>query len=104
MTFIGESDCEISACHLYQKMGVDMFKELDGEFALILFDGDTKEFIAARDPIGIRPLFYGYDQNQHIVFASEAKNLVGICDEIYTFSTRTLLSKWGVYLLSRYES
>lgn len=62
-----------------------MFKELDGEFALILFDGDTKEFIAARDPIGIRPLFYGYDDHQHIVFASEAKNLVGICDKIVPF-------------------
>lgn len=82
--FQGESDCEI-LLPLYQKMGVDMFKELDGEFALILFDGDTKEFIAARDPIGIRPLFYGYDDHQHIVFASEAKNLVGICDKIVPF-------------------
>ena len=56
MTFKGKSDCEI-LLPLYQKMGVDMFEELDGEFALILFDGDTKEFIAARDPIGIRHYF-----------------------------------------------
>lgn len=83
-TFQGESDCEI-LLPLYQQMGVDMFRQLDGEFALILYDGDRKSFIAARDPIGIRPLFYGYDDNQHIVFASEAKNLVGICEKIMPF-------------------
>lgn len=35
---------------------------LDAEYALILYDGETKQFIAARDPIGIRPLYYGYDK------------------------------------------
>ena len=50
---------------------------LDAEFACIIYDADTKSYIAARDPIGIRPLFYGYDKKGVIVFASEAKNLVG---------------------------
>ena len=45
----------------------------------------TDCLIAARDPIGIRPLFYGYDADGAIVFASEAKNLVGLCDEICPF-------------------
>ncbi|MBE6962954.1 MAG: asparagine synthetase B, partial [Ruminococcaceae bacterium] len=40
---------------------------------------------AARDPIGIRPLYYGYDESGAIVFASEAKNLVGICAKIMPF-------------------
>ena len=62
-----------------------MFKMLDAEFALILFDGRTKEYIAARDPIGIRPLYYGYDKKGVIVFASEPKNLVGLCDKIMPF-------------------
>lgn len=47
--------------------------------------GGTKEYIAARDPIGIRPLYYGYDKKGVIVFASEPKNLVGLCDKIMPF-------------------
>lgn len=82
--FQGESDCEV-LLPLYLEMGVDMFKKLDGEFALILFDGEKQTFIAARDPIGIRPLFYGYDKQNHIVFASEAKNLIDICEKIMPF-------------------
>ena len=62
-----------------------MFRMLDAEFALILYDGEEQEFVAARDPIGIRPLYYGYDEKRAIVFASEAKNLVGICDKIMPF-------------------
>src|SRR5699024_5201017 len=38
-----------------------------------------------RDPIGIRPLFYGYSESGAIAFASEAKNLVGLCKKIYPF-------------------
>ena len=45
----------------------------------------TDSLIAARDPIGIRPLFYGYDAVGSIVFASEAKNLIGLCDEVCPF-------------------
>lgn len=43
------------------------------------------EAIAARDPIGIRPLYYGYDQNGAIIFASEAKNLIGLCKRVNPF-------------------
>ncbi|MBO4914199.1 MAG: asparagine synthase B, partial [Oscillospiraceae bacterium] len=82
--FVSDSDCEV-LLPLWFEHGVEMFPMLDAEFALILFDGRTKEFIAARDPIGIRPLFYGFDENGVIVFASEAKNLVGLCDEIKPF-------------------
>ena len=80
--FHSESDCEI-LLPLYEEKGVDMFRELDAEFAMILFDG--KDLIAARDPIGIRPLYYGYDTDGQILFASEAKNLVGLCDRIMPF-------------------
>ena len=45
----------------------------------------TDSLIAARDPIGIRPLFYGYDAAGSIVFASEAKNLIGLCAEVCPF-------------------
>ena len=80
--FAGDSDCEL-LLPLYEEYGVEMFVRLDAEFALILFDGEG--LIAARDPIGIRPLYYGYLSDGKIIFASEAKNLVGLCEKILPF-------------------
>lgn len=82
-TFRSDSDCEI-ILPLYREMGTDMFASLDAEFACVIYDGASGGFIAARDPIGIRPLYYGYD-GETIVFASEAKNLVGLCKKIMPF-------------------
>lgn len=81
--FKSNSDCEI-LLPLFEKYGVDMFRMLDSEFALMIYDEETKEVIAARDPIGIRPLFYGKKGND-IAFASEAKCLIDICDEVSPF-------------------
>ncbi|MCQ2509257.1 MAG: asparagine synthase B [Lachnospiraceae bacterium] len=83
-TFKSGSDCEL-LLPLYKEHGTDMFAMLDAEYALVMYDAETKGFIAARDPIGIRPLYYGYDKTGVIVFASEAKNLVTICDKIMPF-------------------
>lgn len=80
--FAGDSDCEL-LLPLYEEYGTDMFARLDAEFALILYDGES--LIAARDPIGIRPLYYGYLSDGKIIFASEAKNLVGLCEKILPF-------------------
>ena len=55
-TFQSESDCEI-LLPLYKEYGTDMFKMLDAEFACIIYDAETEGYIAARDPIGIRPLY-----------------------------------------------
>ena len=82
--FESDSDCEI-ILPLYHEYGLEMFSMLDAEFAMILYDGARDRFIAARDPIGIRPLYYGYDDERNIVFASEAKNLVGLCADIKPF-------------------
>ena len=83
-TFESDSDCEI-LLPLYEKYGVEMFKMLDAEFAMIIYDAAQDSYIAARDPIGIRPLFYGYDEGGSIMFASEAKNLIGLTDKVYPF-------------------
>ena len=83
-TFKSDSDCEI-LLPLYREYGTAMFAMLDAEFACILYDGEKKQFLAARDPIGIRPLYYGYDSEGCIVFASEAKNLVSICQKVMPF-------------------
>lgn len=83
-TFTSGSDCEV-LLPMYREYGTAMFGMLDAEFACILYDGKTNSYIAARDPVGIRPLYYGYDDNGVIVFASEPKNLVGLCAEILPF-------------------
>ena len=83
-TFKSGSDCEI-LLPLFHEYGLSMFSRLDAEFALIIYDSATDSLIAARDPIGIRPLFYGYDKDGGIVFASEAKNLIGLCKEVCPF-------------------
>ena len=82
--FRSGSDCEI-LLPLFREYGTDMFSMLDAEFACILYDGETGEFLAARDPIGIRPLYYGYGREGAVLFASEAKNLVGLAEKIMPF-------------------
>ena len=83
--FTSDCDCEI-LLPLYYEYGLDMFRHMDAEFALILYDSRKDRLIAARDPIGIRPLFYGYSKSSHkIAFASEMQNLIGWCDDIRPF-------------------
>lgn len=83
-SFASDSDCEI-ILPLYFEYGTEMFSMLDSEFAMIIYDGKTGEYIAARDPIGIRPLYYGYGKDGAIMFASEPKNLVGLSDKVMPF-------------------
>lgn len=84
-SFKSDSDCEI-LLPLYEKYGFGMFNMLDAEFAMIIYDRFSNSFVAARDPIGIRPLYYGKSKyGGGMVFASEAKNLVGLTDRIMPF-------------------
>ncbi len=82
--FESDSDCEV-LLPLYREYGTGMFAMLDAEFACVIYDGGTGEFIAARDPIGIRPLYYGYSESGAPVFASEPKNLTGLVKKIFPF-------------------
>lgn len=81
--FHSDSDCE-TVLYLYEKYKENMFSLLDAEFATIIYD-EEDGFIAARDPIGIRPLFYGYDKDGNIAFASEACLLTPFCHEVIPF-------------------
>lgn len=85
-TFKSGSDCEV-LIPLYEQYGLEILcKYLDAEFALVLYDNKTKQLMAARDPMGIRPMFYGYSKKEHqICFASEAKALFDLCDDIMPF-------------------
>ena len=84
ISFISDSDCEILPA-MYRKYGTDMFAMLDAEYALVLFDRKEHSCIAARDPIGIRPLYYGVREDGTYVFASEPKNLVSLVRKIFPF-------------------
>lgn len=77
-----DSDTEV-ILHLYREKGPACVKELDGMFAFAVFDGD--DFMLARDPIGIKPLYYGYHAG-HLYFSSElgAMSLAGV-DEVHEF-------------------
>ena len=83
-TFRSRCDCEL-LLPLYREYGVNMFGMLNGEFAIILFDRASGEFIAARDRAGQRPLYYGQDDAGNTVFASEAESLMGLCRRVLPF-------------------
>ncbi len=83
-TFYSDSDCEILPA-LYKEHGTDMFRMLDAEYALVLYDAKENKYIAARDPIGIRPLYYGIRDDGTYVFASEPKSLLTLVDQIDPF-------------------
>ena len=57
-TFVSESDCEI-LLPLYHEYGLEMFRALDAEFALVISTRRKTASSPPRDPIGIRPLYYG---------------------------------------------
>ncbi len=80
--FATHSDSEV-ILHLYREKGPDCVRELDGMFAFAIFDGD--DFMLARDPIGIKPLYYGYVENR-LYFSSElgAMSLAGV-GEVHEF-------------------
>jgi asparagine synthase (glutamine-hydrolysing) len=84
--FQSHSDCEV-ILPLYLEHGIKkMAQSLDGEFALVIWDEVKQKIFAARDPIGIRPLFYGHSKtDKKIMFASEAKVLVPLCDDVTPF-------------------
>ncbi|MBT5094902.1 MAG: asparagine synthase B, partial [Halobacteriovoraceae bacterium] len=80
--FKTNSDSEI-ILHLYQEKGERFLDLLDGVFAFVLVDGD--KVFAGRDPIGVKPLFYGHDELGNLWFASETKALITKCIEINEF-------------------
>lgn len=67
--------------HLYEKYGDDdkIWNALDGTFACVIYDERTQQFCAARDPIGICPMYWGKDANGATWFASEMKALQHQC-------------------------
>lgn len=83
--FQSSSDCEVMIPLYLEKGIVGMSQSLDAEFVCVIYDEEKGKYMAARDPIGIRPMFYGYTHLGEIVFASEMKALHDICGEVHPF-------------------
>ena len=78
------SDCEVILA-LYRDKGIDFLEDLSGIFAFALYDAERDEFLIARDPIGVIPLYIGYDADGKVYVASELKALEGQCDRYEPF-------------------
>lgn len=84
--FKSDSDCEV-ILPLIQKLGLlRASKNLDGEFAFVYWNSKEQVFQAARDQVGIRPLFFGFSlEDRTIAFSSEVKVLQDFCSDIMPF-------------------
>lgn len=73
------SDCEVILA-LYRDKGIHFLEDLNGIFAFALYDEEKDDFLIARDPIGVIPLYIGHDKEGKVYCASELKALEGFCD------------------------
>ena len=78
------SDCE-AIIPLYERYGTDFLNRLSGIFAFVLYDKRTNDFLVARDPIGVIPLYTGRDEHGNLYVASEMKALIRYCRHIEDF-------------------
>ena len=78
------SDCEVILA-LYREKGIDFLEDLNGIFAFVLYDEERDAFLIARDPIGVIPLYIGYDADGTVYVASELKALEGQCERYEPF-------------------
>ncbi len=78
------SDCEVILA-LYRDKGINFLEDISGIFAFALYDEEKDEFLIARDPIGVIPLYIGYDRSGMVYVASELKALEGQCDRYEPF-------------------
>lgn len=76
------SDSEV-ILHLYEEVGPDCVRRLDGMFVFAILGRGS--FFLARDPLGIKPLYYGLDESGNFCFASEIKGLVRVTRHVHEF-------------------
>jgi len=82
--FQTDSDIEI-ALKLYEEDGSQAVEKLDGMFAFVIADTKRNTYMAARDTLGIKPLYYGKDETGNMIFASEMKTMLKVTDDVHEF-------------------
>lgn len=94
------SDCEVILA-LYRAHGIHFLEQLSGIFAFALYDEERNEYLIARDPVGVIPLYIGHDADGKTYVASELKALEGFCDEYepflpghYLYSREGVMRRW----------
>jgi asparagine synthase (glutamine-hydrolysing) len=98
--FTTHSDCEVILA-LYRQKGISFMEDLSGIFAFALYDEEQDAYLIARDPIGINPLYMGWDKLGQFYVASELKALEGVCSRIeeflpghYYYSPEGTMTRW----------
>ncbi|KAA6351968.1 Asparagine synthetase B (glutamine-hydrolyzing) [termite gut metagenome] len=104
------SDCEVIIA-LYRDKGIHFLEDLSGIFAFALYDEEKDEFLIARDPMGVIPLYIGKDPEGKLYIASELKALEGFCDEYepflpghYFWSVEGKMKRWYTRDWTEYDS
>lgn len=104
------SDCEVILA-LYRAHGIHFLEQLSGIFAFALYDEERNEYLIARDPIGVIPLYIGHDADGKTYVASELKALEGFCDEYepflpghYLYSREGVMRRWYTRDWTDYEA
>jgi len=82
--FATASDCE-PIVYLYEEEGDEFVNKLDGIFAFVIADQEKGTFLAARDPIGVCPMYVGWARDGSMWFASEMKALHEDCERFEEF-------------------
>lgn len=82
--YVPRSDCDV-ILGLYEEYGESLLQHISGMFAFVLYDARTGELLVARDPLGIIPLYRGWDVDGNLWFASEMKCLVAVCPTVEVF-------------------
>lgn len=79
------SDCEV-ILYLHDELPPrDFLNRMNGIFAFVLYDPQRGSYLIARDPIGVVPLYMGWDEHDRLYVASEMKALVHNCERIVEF-------------------
>ena len=104
------SDCEVILA-LYRAHGINFLERLSGIFAFALYDEECDEYLIARDPIGVIPLYIGHDKDGKTYVASELKALEGFCDEYepflpghYLYSREGVMRRWYTRDWMKYDA
>jgi asparagine synthase (glutamine-hydrolysing) len=108
--FLTKSDCEV-IISLYKEKGVNFLEDISGIFAFALYDEETDSYLIARDPVGVIPLYMGWDEKGTFYVASELKALEGYCNRIesfppghYLYSKDGELTKWYKRDWTKYDN